>query len=219
MLLVPIVYDGFAQRKLQPGDLLCGKDPALPATDTTNTTFSYTAANILQNPVYVRNPAGVSTDTYPTADALISALMQGLGMANGVPAGLSFKFRIINLSANLLTGAVTANTGATMVRGNVLASTTKDFLIQITNGTPAQSFTNLTTVSGSAVVSGFTAAQIALLSVGMIVTNAVANLQGQTIIGINATALTVTMSGNANASAATNTISFSPTYTITGLAA
>ena len=217
-MLVPISYDGSVQRKLAAGDVLCNFEPVPPATDTTNTTLSYSAANLLA-PVYVRNPAGVSTDTFPSADALISSLNAGLGTSPGVPANLAFRWKVINLSINLLTGAVVANSGATMVRGNVAASSTKDFLVTITNGTPLQTVTNLTTVNASAVVTGFTAAQIAALSVGQIVTNAVANLQGQTIIAVNATALSVTMSGVANASASTNTITFSPTYTITGLAA
>jgi len=217
MFLSPVVYDGSLQRALGPGDIITGFEPALPATDTTNTTLAYSAAALL-TPVYVRNPAGVSTDTYPTADALVSALQQGLGQ-NGVRNGTTYRWRVINLSANLLTGAVTANTGVTMTRGNVLASSTKDFLITITNGTPLRTVTNLTTVSGSAVVSGFSYTDITNLAVGQIVTNAVANLQGQTIIGINLAALTVTMSGNANASASTNSITFSPTYTIVGLAA
>lgn len=218
MLLAPIVYDGQLQRQLGGGDLLVGFEPAIPATDTTNTTLSYAAANLL-TPVYVRNPAGVSTDTFPTADALISALQQGLGGANGVKQGMSYRWRIINLSANLLTGAVTANTGATMVRGNVLASTTKDFLIQITNGTPLRTVTNLSSTNTSPIVTGFSATDLQNLSIGMVVTNAIVGLQGTTIIGINLAAGSVTYSGNANATATTNSITHSPTYTITGLAA
>lgn len=218
MLLAPLVYDGGLQRRFALGDILAGAEPAIPATDTTNTALAYTPAMLLNSSVYVRNPAGVSTDTFPSADILIAAISGGMG-AVGVTQGLSFRWRVINLSANLLTGAVTANTGATMVRGNVLASSTKDFLIQVTNGTPLLSAINITTVNASAVTTGWTATQLAAISVGQIVTNAVANLQGTTIISINTAAGSVTFSGNANASASTNTITVSPTYTITGLAA
>ena len=215
--LFPVVYDGQHQRRLAAGDLLVGSATAILPTDAT-VTLAYTAA-MLYSQYYVRNPAGVSTDTFPSADALISTQSSGLGNISGAPIGMSFVWRVINLSVNLLTGAVTANTGATMVRGNVLASTFKDFLIQITNGTPLQTALNLTTVNASPVVTGFSATQIANLSVGQIVTKVVAGLQGLTIVAVNATALSVTMSGNASASASTNTITFSPTYTITGLAA
>lgn len=213
-----IVFDGGMQRTIETGDVMSTSEPTIPATDTTNTTLSYTAANLLSSSVYVRNPAGVSTDTFPTADALVTALAQINGMV-GIPKGFSFRWRVINLSANLLTGAVTANTGATMVRGNVLASTTKDFLIQVTNGTPLNTATGITSTSPSAVLSGFTDAQIAAISVGQVITNAVSGQQGNTVIGVNATAKTVTMSGNSNATASSLTFIFSPTYTITGLAA
>ena len=218
MFLAPLVMDGFAERKLQLGDLLCQFDPLPPATDTTNTTLAVTAASMVNNPVYVRNPAGVSTDTYPTADALISLLLQGLGLNRGLPPGLTFRWRVINLSANLITGAVTAHTGATMVRGNIPASTTKDFQIAITNGTPLRTVVNIASTSGSAILTGFANADIKALSIGMVVTNAVVNVQDQTIIGINAQNNSVTLSGNANATGF-NSFTFSPTYTITGLAA
>lgn len=215
--LVPVVYDGSLQRPQLPGDILANYEPVPPATDTTNTTLAVTAAMML-NPVYVRQPAGVSTDTYATAAALIAAISSGIGRPD-VPRGLSFRWRVINLSANLITGAVTANTGATMTRGNILASSTKDFQVNITNGTPAKTVAGLSTTNGSAVVSAFADSDLVQLSPGMVLTNSVANLQGQTILSINLAAKTVTMSGNANADTTLQSLSFSPTYTITGLSA
>jgi len=217
MFVLPAIFSGGMQQSLNRGDVIIGYEQLPPATDTTNTALAVTAAMMLY-PVYVRNPAGVSTDTYPTAQALITA-MRVLFNGPGVPAGSAFRWRVINLSANLITGAVTANTGATMTRGNVLASSWKDFLIKITNGTPARTVANITSVNGSAVLTGFGTADLQNLSVGMVVTNAIVNLQGQTIIGINLAAGSVTMSGNANADSATNSIDFSPTYSIVGLAA
>ena len=216
MFLPPVVYDGALQRQLAQGDFVTNFEPAIPATDTT-VTLAYTAA-MVTTPTYVRNPAGVSTDTFPTADALLSALQAGIGLSGGVRIGMSWRLRVVNLSANLLTGAVTANTGATMVRGNVLASTSKDFLFQVTNGTPLISCANIGSANASAVLTGFTAAQIANITPGMVVTNAVVGQQGNTVLGVNATALTVTMSGNSNASGP-SVFTFSPTYTVTGLAA
>ena len=216
MFVLPSVFNGGMDGVLNIGDIVAGYEQLPPATDTTNTTLAVTAAMML-NPVYVRNPAGVSTDAYPTAQALVAAVKAFIG-GIGVPPGLAFRWRVINLSANLITGAVTANTGATMVRGNILASTTKEFLIKITNGTPARTVPGITSVNGSAVLSGFSQTDLANLSLGMVVTSATVNLQGQTIIGINLAAGTVTMSGNANA-AGTNSFDFAPTYTITGLAA
>ena len=74
MLLAPLVYDGGLQRRFALGDILAGAEPAIPATDTTNTALAYTPAMLLNSSVYVRNPAGVSTDTFPSADILIAAI-------------------------------------------------------------------------------------------------------------------------------------------------
>lgn len=214
-ILAPVVYDNGMQRPMQLGDRFGNFDPPIPATDTTNTTLAVTAAMML-SPTYVRNPAGVSTDTYPTADALLSAILAAGAKPN---PGISFNWRVINLSANLITGAVTAHTGATMVRGNVAASTTKNFQITLTNVTPTYTATGIVADGTTAVLTGFTAAQLANLSVGMVVTNSVVGLQDATIIGINLAAGTVTMSTVTTSASSAATITFSPTYTITGLAA
>lgn len=222
MFVKPIVSDGGLQRQMNVGDILSQVEPPVPATDTTNTTLAITPAMLLNSTIYVRNPAGVSTDTFPTADALISAMMAGSGSV-GIPAGFSFRWKLVNLSANVITGAVTANTGATLVRGTVAAGAagsaagTKEFLVQITNGTPLVTAVGISSVTGTAVLSGFTQDQLNRISVGQVVTNAIVGLQGTTVIAVNQTAGTVTMSGNTNSTASNNTITFSPTYTITGL--
>ena len=119
-MLAPMVNDGGMVRRLAAGDLLVLGEPPIPATDTTNTTLALTAAMLLNSTCYCRNPAGVSTDTFPTADALITALNAGIGAANVVP-GMTFRWTMINLSANVITTAVTANTGVTLTRGTVAA--------------------------------------------------------------------------------------------------
>ncbi len=217
-----IVFDGGMQRTIETGDVMSTSEPTIPATDTTNTTLSYTAANLLSSSVYVRNPAGVSTDTFPTADALVTALANINGVV-GIPAGFSFRWSLVNLSANVITTAVTANTGATLVRGTVAAGAagsaagTKTFLIQVTNGTPLNICTNISSTNANAVLTGFTDAQIKALSIGQVVTNVIAGQQGNTIIGINAASNSVTMSGNSNTTATGQSFTFSPTYTVTGL--
>jgi hypothetical protein len=206
--------DGGIGRPLQAGDLPVD-GTTIAATDTTNTNLTITGQMLLQG-LIVRNPAGVSNENYDTAANLVNVI----GNGNPVQNGTQFRYRVINLSANLLTGVFTANTGLVGVRGNVLASTTKDFMCTVTNGSLAQSF-SCTTTNGSAVIGGLSAAQAALLTPGMIVTNNVVGTQGQTIIGVNAAAGTVTLSGNANATTAAPGIqfNFSPVVTITGLQA
>lgn len=214
-LVKPVITDGgFAPRQLQQGDVVAGAD-VIPATDTTNTNLTITGAILLRKFI-VRNPAGVSNENFDTATNLIIALQAAAG--SPIQAGTSFIFRFINISANILTVVATANTGLVLVRGNIPASSQKEFLITVRNGTPAQTYA-CTTTNASAVV-GMTVAQAATLSPGMIVTNAVVGQQGNTILSVNIQAGTVTMSGNSNATTAApgTAFTFSPVVTIDGLA-
>ena len=213
-LLKPKVIDGFGgiERPLASGDVLAWGE-IVPAAVSTQP-LPLLAAMIVAGIVLRSNGAG-SVDTIDTAAAIISALSQGVGTA-GVEAGSTFRLRYIASLAFSCTLTATANTGITVTSGVVNASSVKEFLVTIVNGTPAKTCPTLATVSGSADVTGFTDAEIAALSPGMIVLNAVANLQGQTIIGINMAKKTVTMSGNANATAAAN-LQFSPRVSFYGL--
>lgn len=212
-ILRPVVYDGFAQRALAQGDVVGGGE-SIPATVVT-TAITVTGAQLAAGNI-LRNPAAGATDTLDSAANIIAAISAGLG-TTGLPNGLTWRVRWIVTTAQTTTVQATANTGVTVTRGSIAASSAKEFLFTIVNGTPAQTF-QATTVNGSAVVSGLTSAQCALLSIGMIVTNAVANLQGQTIIAINGTSGTVTLSGNANATNSTPvTVAFSPVVLLEGL--
>ena len=214
MLLKPVVYDGSLQRQLSPGDIVAGGEQIVASS--TSTAITVTAALMAQG-IFLRNPSGAATDTIDTAANIIAGLASGLG-SNGIQSGTTFRLRWINTNGtNAVTVAATANTGVTVNRGTVALSTAKEFLVTVNNGTPAQTF-QANTTSGSAVVSGLTASQLALLSPGMVVTNAVNGLQGTTILAVNMTAGTVTLSGNANATSSSPvTISFSPVITLDGL--
>jgi hypothetical protein len=212
-LVRPNIYDGFAERRLAGGDILALAE-VMPATDTTNTNLTITAAFLLRG-IILRNPAGVSNENIDTAANLVAGMMAGLGMT-GLEPGVSFRVRWVNQSANALTLVAAANTGLTLTDATVLANGCKDVLFIVVNGTPARTVANVGATNASAVLTGFTDTDIANLSPGMIVLNAVANLQGQTILGVNLAARTVTMSGNANA---TGLISpqFSPRVNIHGI--
>jgi hypothetical protein len=107
---------------------------ASPTTDTTNTTFTIPTASLLSG-FFIRNPAGVSTDTTDTAANIVAA------MGTYVKAGQAFEFNIRNISANVIT--IAAGSGVTLAAGNtntVIANSTKRFLMTIdvgTDGTPA----------------------------------------------------------------------------------
>lgn len=213
-ILKSLVSDGGLVRQIQQGDVLAAAEviPATIATTTSTITGAQLASGIIQ-----RTPVANATDTIDTAANIIAAISSSSGNTP-LQSGTTFRFSIINRGATFTdTVTVTANTGVTVTDGTINAVSVKDFLVTVVNGTPAQSLQG-TTVNGSAVISGFTQAQLSLLTVGMVVTNAVANFQGQTIISININAGTVTMSANGNATNVNPvTVSFSPVVTIAGL--
>lgn len=208
-----VVYDGSMQRQLQQGDVLAAAE-VVPATiATTNITVT---GQILAQPIVLRSNGGASVDTIDSAANIIAALVAGLGNG-GLQQNTSWRVKYISSLAFTCTLTATANTGITVTNGVVNGSSVKDFLVTVTNPTPVQTIAGMT-VNASAVVSGFTQAQLAALTPGMIVTNAVNGLQGTTILAINSAAGAVTMSGNANATSATPVaITFSPTVAIYGL--
>jgi hypothetical protein len=218
MLALPIVNYNGAKAPLAPADILAGGEVILATTTTQPETVT---GAMLMNSIRYRSPAAPSADVLDTAANIITAIQSAIG--GPIPPGLTWRHRVVMLTANAITYSATANTGVTVdaIAGNqavVAASSFKDFLVTIVNGTPVRNVPCLTT-NASAVLSGIAASDIANLSVGMIVTNAVVGQQGNTIIGINAAAGTVTMSGNSNATNAsvpTNFV-FSPVVKFTGI--
>lgn len=211
-IVKPTVLDGGnLERQVAVGDILAGTE-LVPATIAT-TNITVTGA-ILAQSLVLRSAGGASVETIDTAANIVAALTAGLGLT-GIENGTSWRVRWVVSTAFAHTLTATANTGITVTNGIVNASSCKDFLVQVLNGTPARTVTCSTT-NGSAVVTGLTDTDIRNLSVGMTVTNVVAGMQGFTIIGINAAAKTVTMSGNATSTGQVS-VSFSPRITITGI--
>lgn len=217
------IWDGSLQRQVQQGDIVAGSE-VVPATDT-NAAKTVTAANLSQG-IILRSAGGAMTDTIDSAANIIAGLLANIGFQNvpnanpaqgALQPGTTFRVRWVVSTANAVTVQATANTGVTVNRGTVAASTSKDFLITINNGTPIQTFAASTT-NASAVVSGLSQAQLQQLTPGMVVTNAVNGLQGTTIQAINYAAGTLTLSGNANATTTVPVaITFSPVVTVDGL--
>jgi hypothetical protein len=220
------VYDpqGLA-RIAYAGDLLATNE-TVPAANS-GTAVTLTGA-LLALGIYLSSAGSAPTLTLDSAANIVASLAPqfgynqsaslpaGTSTYQAIPAGTSFRLRYIQSTAFAATIQATANTGVTVNRGSVPASTSRDFLITIVNGTPVQSYA-VNSTSGSAVLSGFTQAQLSTLSPGMIVTNSALNLQGQTISSINIAAGTITMSGNANATAVGTALTFSPVVVVDGL--
>lgn len=219
------VTDGAGSvRPTTQGDLVVTQE-FVPAALTANAVT--VTGGILANGIILASPTAAATYTFDTAANIVAALapffsynpnasaVTGTTVYSSIPQNTSFRVAVVVSTAFAVTMAATANTGVTVNRPTIPASSTKDVLVTVRNGSPAQTYSGATT-NASAVVTGFTSEQLSRLSIGMVVTNAVAGLQAATIISINQNAGSVTMSANANATGV-NSINFSPVVIIDGL--
>ena len=211
MILKPILDDGGLQRKIQPGDTVASGEIFPAAVATTATTIT---GNILSAGWYNRNLAANGTDTVDTAANIIAAIAQGLGYS-GVQPGTAWRFTVYNGAAFTDTVAAAANSGVTVNAGAIAASSVKEFIVTVVNGTPARTVSAASS-NASPVLTGISTADLAALSVGMVVTSNTVGLQGTTIISINTAGNSITLSGNANATA-TVTPFFSPVIILQGI--
>ena len=220
MLVRRMISDGAGTvRQFVPGDIIITNEfvPAANVSNAVTVTGALMAAGIV-----LATPTAAATYTPDSAANIVISLAPYFGynpnaaspsgtlIYQAIPDNTSFRFTLVNTSAFAISIAPTANTGITVNRGTIAAGGSKDILVTVKSGELAQSVV-ANTVTGSAIVSGLTAAQTAGLGVGMVITNLVSGLQGATIIGVNHNAGTVTMSANATATATGTSINFSPT--------
>lgn len=222
----PIVLDPQGlQRNAFPGDLLATGETVPAANAGTAVTLT---GQLLAAGIFLSSAASAPTLTLDTAANIVAALAPQFGYNQNaavpagtpnyqaIPNGTTFRLRYIQSTAFAATIQATANTGVTVNRGTVAASTSRDFLVTVNNGFPVQTYAANST-NASAILTGFSQAQLQTLSIGMVVTNAALGLQGATITSVNMAAGTVTMSANANATALGTALTFSPVITIDGL--
>jgi hypothetical protein len=208
-----LISDGNFTRQIMQGDVLAAAEvfPATVAGNAPTITGAMLTATIIQ-----RTPSAAATDTLDTAANILAALTAGPGLT-GVQPGTSWRVRWYNTAAFAITVTATANTGMSVAAPTVNASSVKDYLVTVVNGTPAKT-TSATTVNASAVISGVPAADLAALTVGMVVTSASAGQQGATILAVNLAAGTLTLSANATSTNATAiAYTFSPVISLQGL--
>lgn len=218
------------QRMMFQGDVALTME-STPAAQTSNA-YTFLGADLIK-PIFLGTPTAGATYTLDTAANIINAIAPffgynpnaantaGTNVYSAIQNGTSWRVRIVNNAAFTITFAATANTGITVSARNTLAAgsastpNSKDLLVTVTCGAPAQSYF-CTSTNASAVLGGLTAAQVATLAIGMVVTNAQAGQQGNTIIGINQANGQVTMSGNSNATNAALGVqfNFSPTISV-----
>lgn len=210
-------------RLLQPGDIRAG-NINLSKTLTTVGAGTILAAVLASGAVTRTGPTAGYTDTTDTATNIINALMPnvfigsgavpgGAGSSGGIQPGTNFPFIFINTVAFAMTLA--AGTGVTLGSNvNCAASSVKDYIVTITNGTPQQVFA--ATVDGStAVITGMTQAQTNQLSVGMAVTGT-GIAASSNIISIQP-GVGVTLNNNTTSAGTNVALTFSPTITINSI--
>lgn len=207
----PIIYDGALQRQVSQGDLVCGGEVingALTTVGAGTILGAMFATGILSR----TGPTGAYTDTTDTAANIIAALFGGIGNT-GVQPGTTFRLTYINTVAFAMTLA--AGTGVTLGSNvNCAASSVKDYLVTVTNGTPT-SVQVANTTNASAVVTGMSQAATAAVSPGMLVTGA--GIPASTTVLSVQSGVGITLSANATATASNVALTFSPTLTINSL--
>ena len=218
MLTRPVMFDNAQMRALLPGDVVVGGEQI--SALTTAGAGTLTAALLIAGIIRRTGPAGVFNDTTDSAqniiNAIISAYFVGTGAVSpaGVPIGTTWRLRYSNTVA--FAGTVVAGAGVTLGvnTATINASSVKDFLLTVLNGTPTQVYA-ATTTNASAVITGLTQAQTQNLSVGMVVSGT--GIQAASTILSVQPGIGVTLSLNATATATLVALTFSPSVQIDGL--
>lgn len=222
MLVPPNVLGGNGDRPLTFGDVLATQE-TVGALATVGA-GTLTGLLIARGAVDRTGPVGAYTDTTDTAVGIINA-MRGGGNASAAAVnfqplsqqaafapGTTFRF----LYRNTVAFAMTLAAGANVVLGNdtaVAASQVREYLITILTSTDPQTFTGVH--NATTTISGFTASQLAKLSLGMGITGASAGASA-VINGINPSAGTV-LASVASTASSTEGVTFNPRVNIRGL--
>jgi hypothetical protein len=189
-----------------PGDSVLDQTQVFPITTVGAGTL--TAAALLAGIIERTGPVAGYNDTLETADNLMAA-------NPALTPGDSWEFIHRNTVAQAMT--MVAAEGAELVGSNtgIIASAVRRYLITILANGRRQVFA-ANTVNGNAVLTGFTAAQMLLMTPGMGVSGT-GITGGTTVIGVNISGRTVTLSANATATGL-NALTFFPRYNVRGLA-
>lgn len=218
MLLRPVVVDNLMQRPVAPGDVLIGGEQ-INSTLTTVGAGTILGNQLISGIINRTGPTGAFTDTTDSAQNIINSILSNVYLATGantplgVPVGTTFRVSYINSVAFAMTLA--AGSGVTLgANTNVSASSVKDYLVTVTNGTPTQVYA-ATTTNASAVITGLNTAQTQNLSVGQAVSGT--GIAANSVIVSVQPGVGVTLNNNATASGQLVALTFSPTVRIDSL--
>jgi hypothetical protein len=212
----PVIFDGL-QRPAVQGDLINSCDRV--SSDATAASITWSVAQAMSTILSRSGPGAGYADVTPTSSEWINALLQGAYQGGGattplgVPVGFSYRFRVLSTVA--FANTIVAGTGVTLAGVTaVAASSYRDYVVTVLNGTPAQQY-SATTVNASAVVTGMTAAQTQNLSPGMLVTGA--GIPAAATIASIQPGVGFTLSANATASASLVALTFLPRVEVRGI--
>lgn len=183
-------------------------------TLTTAGAGAVTAALLTKNLVIRSGPVGAVADTTDTATAIIAALNSTYG---SVSAGDAWVLRYVNTTGQVLT--MTAGAGVTVTNPTVNASSVKDFLCTVDNATTQTVVASVGTTNGNKILTGFTDAQLSLITSGMLVTGTGIGASAK-VVGVGNGQVTVDVNSSATAVAGASTgvvVTFSPRVSVYGI--
>jgi hypothetical protein len=178
----------------------------IPATNTTAGSATLTADQILSGHLQRSGPAAGFTDTWPSADSIVSAML-----AAGLGPQVGDQFRLIY--QNTVAFAMTYAAGTGIVTGtgtlNCAASSTRIYFHTLLATKPGTILVGNTVNSGDT-LTGFTAAQIATVMPGMGVSGT-GIAASSYIIGVNPDTGVITLnSGGVTADGSNIALTFFP---------
>lgn len=205
MLGIPRIIAGTdLTRNAGAGDLV--PNNLVSGSLTTAGDGTITAALIANGIVRRTGPGGAYADTTDTAENIRIAL-------GTPPNGSSFFFLHCNDVAQAMT--FTAGVGITTAGTvNSAASVKRWYLVTMVNNTPLQTLL-VNQTNASKVITGLTAAQTALLTVGMAVSGT--SIAASSVIDSIQPGVGVTLNNNATATLSNNSVTFSPVVKFEGL--
>lgn len=216
-LSAPMIWDGAMARPLQIGDIPVQNETQAQAIANA-AGVTWTAAQALTTLQFRSGAAGVS-DTTPDSASWISAMLNNAYLAagalspNSVQSGTTYRLRVVSTNSGILT--IVAGTGVTLAGVTTIAATSfRDYLVTVLNGTAQQVYA-VTTTNASAVVTGMSAAQTQNITPGMLVSGT--GIQaGSTVLSVQP-GVGVTLSLAATATGSLVAVTFNPRIEFRGI--
>ncbi len=194
-------------RPQSPGDILMTQEQVVAITTAGAGTL--TAAAMNAGIVDRSGPVLAYDDTLDIADNLMAA-------NPGLTKGDTFRFTFRNTVAFAMTMLVAEGAELDGANTACAASQARNYLVTIL-ATKRKNVAYVSSTNASAVLTGFTEDQIKAIEPGMGVSGTNMPASG-TVIGVNALAKTVTLSGNATGTG-TQAVTFFPRYKVKGISA